>query len=573
MKRTVFLNVLLTYLFVAAVTAPVIPILYVKSIEYQIENHTKFLKDFALFTAEQIKKSLSSNNYTELDRTAALFSQKKDLRITVFNTDGIVLTDSEFPIKNRNYSDVQEIRLAAGKTASSVIRYNALKQEEELYFTFPAIENDSLMFILRISRPLSSVLKKTNELFNNILIFAGFFYSAALIFSLIFAHFTSLPVKRLLEHTENLLNGNYKSRIIYNFPSEMRKLTANINLIAGKFESLTDESRLNQDQFLAVVNSLQGAFFMINHRNEIIFSNRSFNELMNHPNPINRKYWEVIREPECVELIKKSRRSEKSLINEIEMNNRIYIFSLNYLQKRHNAAGILYDITELAELDRKKRDLVSNVSHELKTPLTSIKGFIETLEEEITDEVQKSYLKIMRRNTDRINNIVNDLLTLSELEHTKSEINAEETDLRQLIRKLITIFEKRICDKGLSLKIDIPDGIPVIKIDPFKIEQVFINLIDNAIKYTESGEIGIKLRKRRSYVEIKISDTGVGIPESDLHRIFERFYVVDKSRSKQMGGTGLGLSIVKHIVQLHKGSIEVSSSPGKSTIFTVRLPI
>jgi two-component system phosphate regulon sensor histidine kinase PhoR len=231
-----------------------------------------------------------------------------------------------------------------------------------------------------------------------------------------------------------------------------------------------------------------------------------------------------------------------------------------------------HDVTELKRVEKIKKDFVVNVSHELRTPLTAIKGFVETIYEDIDDK-NRGYLAIIRRNTDRLINIVADLLLLSELEEKGAALSLEPCDLTIMIEQMRKIFEPRLREKGLLLTIPANPALPDLMADAFKLEQVFVNLIDNAIKYTETGGITISLLQQNGQVLIEIQDTGIGIPREHLSRIFERFYVVDASRSKQLGGTGLGLSIVKHILLLHNGTIDVESTPGQGTKFIITLPI
>ena len=233
----------------------------------------------------------------------------------------------------------------------------------------------------------------------------------------------------------------------------------------------------------------------------------------------------------------------------------------------------LYDITTIKNLEKTKKDFVSNVSHELRTPLTAIKGFVETLQDTNSDDKNKHYLNIISRHTDRVIRIVNDLLLLSKLEGAPGNLELEKVNLKNLIENILKIFEQSLKEKKLALKFNASNSLPIINADPFKLEQVFINLIDNAIKYTERGEIAISLNSYNETVTIEIQDTGICIPQEHLSRIFERFYVVDSSRSRKLGGTGLGLSIVKHIVLLHNGKIDVKNIPGVGTNFVVSLPV
>ena len=254
------------------------------------------------------------------------------------------------------------------------------------------------------------------------------------------------------------------------------------------------------------------------------------------------------------------------------MNSRIYRCSATYLASRDEIIAVLHDITDIRGLEKVKRDFVQNVSHELRTPLTAIKGYVETLEEEI-DEQYKPYLQVVKRNTDRLIHIVQDLLLLSRLEEEAVRLEPEDVDLAAVIDNALSIFEGRAREKNIRLIREIEGGIPLIRADGYKLEQMFINLFDNAIKYTDRGEVAVSVRGQDSLVRIEVRDTGIGILRQDIPRIFERFYVVDKSRSKKTGGTGLGLSIVKHIVLLHNGTIDVESAPGMGTRFIITLPV
>jgi two-component system phosphate regulon sensor histidine kinase PhoR len=218
-----------------------------------------------------------------------------------------------------------------------------------------------------------------------------------------------------------------------------------------------------------------------------------------------------------------------------------------------------------------KKDFVDSVSHELNTPLTAIKGFVETLEEE-ADEAQRGYLDIIKRNTDRLINIVQDLLALSELEEKTLELQREPVDIRRLLENILQIFKQPLQNKNLKLEFVADAGPAKVMGDPFKLEQLFVNLIDNAVKYTEEGKIKVEIRREDGVLVVDVEDSGIGIPEDQQKRIFERFYVIDKSRSKKVGGTGLGLSIVKHIAQSHEADIDVMSKPGKGTTFRITFP-
>jgi two-component system phosphate regulon sensor histidine kinase PhoR len=256
------------------------------------------------------------------------------------------------------------------------------------------------------------------------------------------------------------------------------------------------------------------------------------------------------------------------LSDNIELNGKSYLCSISFLSSSEQIVLTLHDITQVMQLSTIKKDFVVNVSHELRTPLTAIKGFVETLEDEKVEK-SKRYLEIIRRHTDRLISIVQDLQQLSELEATE-QLELETVNLTQLMKPILKMFEPQLSNKGLNIELKV-DNVE-ISADPFKLEQVFINLIDNSIKYTEKGKITVSAEQDTKQTRIVIQDTGIGIPKEHLPRIFERFYVVDKSHSRKMGGTGLGLSIVKHIVQAHRGTITIESEVRTGTKVIITLP-
>jgi len=304
----------------------------------------------------------------------------------------------------------------------------------------------------------------------------------------------------------------------------------------------------------------------------IVLCNESIRKALHTQQIENKFYWEVIREPQSSALIDRVARQKTGCVEEITIRGSAFLCSATTLPSQEKTVVMCHDVTELRRVEKIKKDFVVNVSHELRTPLTAIKGFVETMEEDV-DEKNRGYLAIIKRNTDRLINIVADLLLLSELEEKGAALTLGACDLKLMLEQMRKIFEPRLREKGLSLTIEADPALPDITADAFKLEQVFVNLLDFAIKYTETGGITIRLVPRNGQVLIEVQDTGSGIPREHLPRIFERFYVVDASRSKQLGGTGLGLSIVKHIILLHNGSIEADSTPGQGTLFSITMPV
>jgi two-component system phosphate regulon sensor histidine kinase PhoR len=245
-----------------------------------------------------------------------------------------------------------------------------------------------------------------------------------------------------------------------------------------------------------------------------------------------------MRNPRLAELLKNASGKKGKFMEELTLGDRVFMCSVTPLERGEGIVSIFHDITEIKNIEKIKKDFVANVSHELRTPLTAIKGYTETLRKEVDTAPGKKYLEIIERNTDRLINIVSDLLLLSRLEE-KTTLELEEIDLKSLLENVLRIFDQRLKDKQLSLVIEVKENLPPIKADFFKLEQMLVNLLDNAVKYTDYGEINVSIEVQDKRVRIQVRDTGIGIPKGDIPRVFERFYVVDKSRSRKSGGTGL----------------------------------
>ncbi len=339
--------------------------------------------------------------------------------------------------------------------------------------------------------------------------------------------------------------------------------------MAGQREDL--ENILSQiDEAIAITDS----------RGKVLWANRFFRELFEPLSFGDRYIWEIIRSSTFQELFSNFLAGKEERTAEIYLAERPYLVNLLSLkeknggeEKRGKIALILSDRSAEKNLEMIKKDLVANISHELRTPLTMIKGYLDTLEDEKMAPTARSYLDIVKDNVERLERIVKDLLTLSELENRKSLAEREKVFFAEIVGRVVEQFKAYAQEKNLFLRAEIPAELPAISGDSWRLEQMLVNLVHNALKYTERGGVTIKLEKAEKELIIKVEDTGIGIAAEHLGRIFERFYVVDKHRSRQQGGTGLGLSIVKHIVLLHGGKISVESRPGVGTTFKVSLPV
>ncbi len=376
----------------------------------------------------------------------------------------------------------------------------------------------------------------------------------------------------------------------YYFDSRLPKL---LNEHSKKLEEIFERLKREKSELETVLSTMNEGVILISENNTVNLVNKAAIKMfkLEDQKNLNRPYWELIRNKDLNDAISSVTKRKEPLTTEISIlhpEERFYKVSINPVNKISSAiVMVLSDITEFKKVEKIKADFIANASHELRTPLTSIKGYVETLQDGAysNEKQRKQFLDIINKNTERVINIVSDLLTISELEGKESLTYKSQTitnelepiNIHQIIQDSFMSFKNKIEEKQIDHKVEIQNPLPLCMGNKFLLEQMISNLLDNAIKYTPSGgKISVRTYSINNIINkeviIEVSDTGIGIPSEEKERIFERFYRVDKDRSRQMGGTGLGLSIVKHIVLLHGGKIEVKSELGKGSTFTVKLP-
>ncbi len=381
----------------------------------------------------------------------------------------------------------------------------------------------------------------------------------------------AFPLREIGRLAQTVGRGQFnRSFSLPNF-REYQELTHKLNAMMERIERDFAELSGRKEENLKIIDSLQAGIMVLTERGRIRLTNHRFDGMSQLGRIENRYYWEVIRDLPLRELIEETRRKKGGITRQLNLFARTFLCSTTFINAKSEIIILWNDITEIKNLERIKKDFVDNVGHELKTPLTAIKGFVETLQEELTGD-SKRYADIISRHTKRLIRIVEDLLILSDLERTQFRLELETIDLTELTESTLEIFEKPAAEKGLTITFYRPRTEVHLRGDRYRLEQMLINIIDNAIKYTERGGVTVSLIEGDP-VCFTVRDTGAGIPQDSLARIYERFYVVDKSRSKAVGGTGLGLSIVKHIVFQHNGTIEVNSQVRRGTEVRVYLPV
>jgi len=542
---------------------------YINSIEVNLKNQAEL-------TEELFKNLLFSEEIKKIDGLAKRIGKQIGTRITVIALNGRVLGDSkEDSKKMENHLTRPEVEQALEGGIGKSIRYSNTLKERMLYVALPVKKDGKTVGIIRTSFPLGQIRALVWVVNSKIIYFALILAIFALILSFLSTKAVTKPIKEMALVAKKIAKGDFNVRVSTKTKDEIGELSSSLNQMAQEIQNLFTALDVEKERLQKTISAMAEGVVVLDSQKRIILANESFKRIrgLSSNSIIGRAYWEVLRNMDFKELIDKVFESNKTQTCEIQHQDKVYLGNGAplYRTKEKGVVIVLHNITEVKQLEREKADFVANVSHELRTPLTAIKGFVETLEEKANEE-ERHFLGIIKKHTDRLINLVSDLLLLSRIEDRGRKLEVEDMNLKELIEDVSRIFDTRIKEKNLKLELIIPQNLPLIRADPYLLEQLFINLIDNAVKYTRKGKIKIEVAFANHRVNIKVLDTGIGIPEEHLDRIFERFYVVDKARSRGLGGTGLGLSIVKHIVLLHNGEISVNSKVGKGTTFTIILP-
>ncbi|MCP4669725.1 MAG: cell wall metabolism sensor histidine kinase WalK [Desulfobacula sp.] len=555
---------------------------FMEIFEKELSVRTKLLQN----NLNNICKSGEQSKAFYIDKYCKDIGEKTDTRVTVILPSGVVTGDSFANIKTMgNHIQRPEIRQALKRKKGVSIRYSATLDTNMMYIALPVITDGSVTAVVRTAVSVSVIDKKIRLIRNNIF--------AALLLSIIAAGIAGLyvtkriarPVEQMREGAVQFAKGNLKARLAVPDTRELSQLAVTMNQMAQNLDEKIEEFKNRSMELEAVHASMQEGVIAIDQEKRIITINDAAAKVFDlSAQGLKKRYiFEVARNIEFQRFI------EKALATHIPFDDNIVITRDNDLilnihstalydssKNRMGTLIIFHDITRIKKLETMHKDFASDVSHELKTPLTTIKGFIETIQgisssNNIKD--REKFLKIIERNINRMIDLINDLLSLSRLERQQgTDIQFENQDMKVLVKSAVTTCQNTIYEKEITINFECPKDISAM-VDPILMEQAIVNLVDNAVKYSRrQGQIDLTILKIPGFIEIEVKDQGCGINQEHQSRIFNRFYRVDKARSRQQGGTGLGLAIVKHIVQYHGGKIKVNSEKNKGSSFIITIP-
>ncbi|MBU1087730.1 MAG: HAMP domain-containing protein [Candidatus Omnitrophica bacterium] len=521
-----------------------------------------------------------------LDPIADKIGHDLDLRTTFIALDGTVFGDSEFDLdelsKVENHLYRPEVQQAMQSGIGQSRRFSTTVKKDFLYTAVLFKKNNS-QGIVRLSIPLSEI----DELLNNLTLTLEIALLAAFLLAGLVSYlasiFISRPIKEISWAAKDIAQGNFARKILIYSNDEIGDLANAFNYMSEQIETKIEEVSQSKSRLEAVFLSMFEGVMIVDTEGAVLLMNQALkNVLKVKENPIGKKPIEVIRNLQIQEIVENVLEPESALIaKEISTllpEEKVLLVHATRIEKDKQTEGavlVFHDVTALRGLEKIRQEFVANVSHELRTPISSIKGFAETLLSGAMEDQEnaRDFLKIILADSDRLACLIDDLLNLSKIESGKLIMEKKSCKIAEIVEKVIASLKVQLKDKSIIAKINIPVNIPNVLADETRIKQVLLNLVENAIKYNiPDGEIIISAQEIGSFIKVDIMDTGIGIPNKDLPRLFERFYRVDKARSRELGGTGLGLSIVKHIIQSHGGEVFVESVERKGSTFSFTIP-
>ncbi|AQQ10470.1 Alkaline phosphatase synthesis sensor protein PhoR [Sedimentisphaera cyanobacteriorum] len=576
--RTVFAAVFLSLLFCFSSLDKTIS-------EVSEDLSQRNLSNAASLAEKLLQRHIESLDYGQMESICKILGNKTDLRFTIINHQGNVLADSSAAASGlKNYSDNPHFIQALRSREKQTEIYTAGDDGAMCIFT-PAGNSNKRNFILKCCLKQSISSQYSAIIASAMLKIASVSLILTAISSAFLANITIRPLIKMRKAVIDFAGGKLDKKLEIPETHEMGSLAKSLNNMARELDRKITQITEQQTSQEAILTSMVEAVVALSNENNVIMANKAAVEFFGlQEGYIGSYYANLIRNTDFQQAVENTT-TKGSAKKEIVLmrNNNEFILHLqgtvlkNPAEETIGSLYVLNDVTEIKRLEAIRKDFVANVSHELKTPVTSIKGFAEMLKDGgISDPGdQAKFIGIIARQAQRLEAIIEDLLSISKLEQKGDQlrVDIEPADINDIVSSAIQLCEKRASQKNISIHLTASKEI-FSSVNPNLLEQAVINLIDNAVKYSsENTDVYITIHQDSEETRISVHDHGCGIPKSEQKRLFERFYRVDKGRSRELGGTGLGLSIVKHIVStVHGGRVSLESTLNKGSTFTIHLP-
>ena len=551
-----------------------------------VERHqVETLAERLFAEARLAGETLPWSSGDELDAACARLAADLGVRVTVIARDGRVLGESTRPSSElENHANRPEIRAALATGTGQKKRWSTTVRSRLLYTAWRQTRGDDVR-IVRLALPLTAVAANVAHLRRLLVagLLAGIIFGLAA--ALVLSRRMLRRVHRLVAFARRLAAGERAPYLVAERGDELGVLEAQLGVMARNVAATIAELRVEHERLQSILRSMVEGVLVTDLAGGVVLMNERAREFFELPRESSgRRLIELVRDPQVADLTRELASGVPLASRDLTLagGQTLHVNAAPLRDADGRPFGfvlVLHDVTELRRLEVVRRDFVANVSHELRTPLTAIKGYAETLLGPPGDDrpTARRFLSVIDRHAERLGRLIDDLLTLSDLELGRTPLRLAAVDLVPVIDDVLAIFAERMKLAELAVTTRVEPGTPQVLADADRLQQVLINLVDNAMKYSPAGGcIAISAGRgngaHADMVEIAVEDTGTGIPAEDLPRLTERFFRVEKARSRALGGTGLGLAIVKHIVQAHDGALGIDSTLGRGTTVRVLLP-
>jgi two-component system, OmpR family, phosphate regulon sensor histidine kinase PhoR len=568
MRNRIFLKTMAAFMAVIAAATLALDI----SIRHTWENSLRNdIERLLTQNAQGFALRVENDRQHTLQQMAEEESRITETRVTIIARDGVVLADSEADPKTmENHAGRPEVAAAlAGKTGSSM-RLSHTVGIEFLYVAVPSKDK-----VVRLAYPLSAIERHIGDIRRTLLQATLLALLLALLLSLVIAEIISRRLRRIVHFSERVAEGDLSARIADTGGDEISQVATALDRTARLLQQNFTAVRESRAELEALLNSMADGVIAISPDKKVRWANHAMERIARRRVPIGTPVIELLRHPDFLAALSsalESRQREHAIAASLS-GRRSYSVTAEPLPDG-GVVTVLHDISEVERVEKTRRDFIANVSHELRTPLTSIRGYAETLLESdgALNDGAREFMEVIRRNAERMARLTEDLLVLARVESGEEKLDLRPQPVRHLLAEAASSLQESSRAAGVELKVEpVPDWL--VMADGYAIHQVFANLISNALRYASNGKkIEIGAQEKPEGIEFFVRDFGPGIASEHLPRIFERFYRVDKARSRESGGTGLGLAIVKHIVLNHGGAVRVESAVGHGSTFFFVLP-
>jgi two-component system phosphate regulon sensor histidine kinase PhoR len=554
---------------------------------FYLRKTTEDLEVDARLIEKEIAATFGKESKTSLDTLCKTLGKAASIRITIILPTGEVVGDSaEDPKMMENHASRPEVKEALAGRRGISTRYSETLQKEMMYLAIPIEKEGEIYGVVRVSIPVIAIETALGAIYAKIAFFGVVIMILTAAISLYIARRISQPIAEFKIDAQRFARGDLDHRLFAEGSKELGDLAEALNKMAQQFGEKLRMITEQRNELETILSAMREGVLAVDSEERFITLNQTVGSLLgiNLSTAKGHTVQETVRNADLQRFIN----SILSGQGEAEVEIVLHGIESKYLQlsgtilrdgegENIGALVVINDITRVRQLENIRREFVANVSHELKTPITSIKGYIETLQEGAIKDKENAlkFLEIIAKQADLLNALIDDLLSLSKIEQEteREEIQLADGNVRRIIEGAIAAYEAKASERRIKVTLHCKDEV-IVKANDRLLEQAVGNLLDNAIKYSEvENSVDVEVVKNKGEVAVAVSDHGPGIAPEHLPRLFERFYRVDKGRSRELGGTGLGLAIVKHIIQAHGGRVTVESTLGKGSTFTLHLPI